>query len=52
MILPVRKDKATPMPLGKAAAAVAVVRCLTGNQTTETTGGTAMATGPAKPLRN
>lgn len=51
-ILPVKKDKATPTPLGKAAKAVALVRCCTGNQRIESTGGTAIATGPAKPFRN
>lgn len=51
-ILPIKKEKATPMPFGKAAADVAVMRWWTGNQITDNTGGTAIATGPAKPFRN
>ena len=47
-----RKETPTPMLLRIVVRAVAVVRSFRGNQMAESTGGTPIATGPAKPFSN
>jgi hypothetical protein len=50
--IPRVNEAPTPMLLSTVATAVAVVRSLTGNHTADKTGGTPIATGPARPFRN